>query len=147
MTPEELEQIVHQRLRELPAPRAPRSLAPAVMAAVRARASRPWYARPWRTWPAGGRVFAAVSLAAVAAVVVALLPGVAPVVVAALTALVGPMAEAVRVVQTVANAGHTVASVFASSLGAVLIVPVVLMLSMVAVVGVTLRRVALGGAY
>ncbi len=147
MTPEELEQIVHQRLRNLPAPKAPRSLAPAVMAAVRARASRPWYARPWRTWPAGARVAAAVSLTLLAAAVLALLPGVAPAAVATLALVVGPVTEAVRVAGTLAEAGRTVASSFGSSFGPVLIVPVVIMLSTVAAVGVTLRRVALGGAY
>ena len=38
-------------LQRLPAPRAPRTLLPRVMAAVGQRASAPWYSRAWVTWP------------------------------------------------------------------------------------------------
>ena len=51
----DLEREVHQALRRLPLPRAPRSLTPRVMAAVRARRDAPWYARPMATWPLGLR--------------------------------------------------------------------------------------------
>lgn len=47
------EREVHQALRRLPPPPAPRSLTPRVMAAVRARRDAPWYARPMTMWPAG----------------------------------------------------------------------------------------------
>jgi hypothetical protein len=51
MRPDELESLVDRELRQLPTPRAPRSLLPRVMAAVHAVAERPWYARPWFAWP------------------------------------------------------------------------------------------------
>ena len=38
---------VHRALRELPCPRAPRTLLPRVLASV----ARPWYAREWLAWP------------------------------------------------------------------------------------------------
>jgi hypothetical protein len=47
----ELEQFVGRRLRALPAPRAPLTLLPRVLAAARAWSQRPWYAREWLTWP------------------------------------------------------------------------------------------------
>jgi len=49
----DLEREVHQALRRLPPPPAPRSLTPRVMAAVRARRDAPWYARPMTMWPIG----------------------------------------------------------------------------------------------
>jgi hypothetical protein len=41
-----------RRLKDLPDRRAPATLAPRVMAAVRARAASPWYRRTWWQWPA-----------------------------------------------------------------------------------------------
>jgi hypothetical protein len=52
----ELETLVDRELKRLPAPRAPHTLLPRVMAAVEALAQRPWYTRAWFTWPAGWRV-------------------------------------------------------------------------------------------
>ncbi len=46
-----LEQRLHRRLARLPAPRAPQTLLPRVLATI----GRPWYARAWRTWPAAAR--------------------------------------------------------------------------------------------
>ena len=45
--------VVHHALRRLPQPRAPRSLAPRVMAAIAAAEARPakHTARPWLSWP------------------------------------------------------------------------------------------------
>jgi len=50
---DDLQAIVDRELRQLPAPRAPQTLLPRVMAAVDAWARRPWYARAWFTWPLG----------------------------------------------------------------------------------------------
>jgi hypothetical protein len=46
----ELDHITRE-LKQLPAPRAPQSLLPRVMAAVALEERKPWYARPWMTWP------------------------------------------------------------------------------------------------
>ena len=59
MTPDELEQRTDRRLRALPLPRAPHTLVPRVMEAVRILAGRPWYARTWFTWPLGGQMLSA----------------------------------------------------------------------------------------
>ena len=56
MNPDDLERLAHHELHRLPAPRAPRTLLPRVMAAVEAWANRPWYTRAWFTWPLGWQV-------------------------------------------------------------------------------------------
>jgi len=61
---DELEQHVHEELRRLPAPLAPHTLVPRILAAVEAWANRPWYARAWFTWPLGWQVVSVVLLAA-----------------------------------------------------------------------------------
>src|SRR5688500_5834544 len=52
MDPADLERLVARELRALPAPRAPRTLLPRVLAAADTSARRPWYSRAWMTWPA-----------------------------------------------------------------------------------------------
>jgi hypothetical protein len=61
-------------LRRLPAPRAPRTLLPRVMAAVELAAEQqeaaPWYSRAWVTWPRGLQVASATAVLLVAAAVI-----------------------------------------------------------------------------
>ena len=59
MNRDDLESLIHRRLAELPPPKAPRTLAPRVMAQVRRRRESPWYGRPWIAWP---RVWQVVSV-------------------------------------------------------------------------------------
>jgi hypothetical protein len=59
----DLERLANRELRRLPAPRAPETLLPRVMAAVDAWARRPWYTRAWFTWPLGWQI-ASVALVA-----------------------------------------------------------------------------------
>ena len=71
--PEQFEEILGASLRQLPMPRAPRTLLPRVMAAAQQWARRPWYARAWFTWPLGWQVasiavFCAIGACAVMAV-------------------------------------------------------------------------------
>ncbi len=61
-------------LQRLPAPRAPRTLLPRVMAAVELRASTPWYSRAWVTWPRALQVASASAAALVVALMVWGLP-------------------------------------------------------------------------
>jgi hypothetical protein len=67
MRDDELDRALDRSLAQLPAPRAPRTLLPRVMAAV-AQPAAPWYARPWLSWHPGLQtvsllgVLAAVSL-------------------------------------------------------------------------------------
>jgi hypothetical protein len=65
MNPIDLETLVDRELRRRPAPRAPHTLLPRVLAAVQRWAERPWYARAWFTWPIGGQIVSAAVLALV----------------------------------------------------------------------------------
>jgi hypothetical protein len=66
MHPIDLETLVSRELGRLPAPRAPQTLLPRVLATVQAWSRRPWYAREWFTWPL---VWQLASFAALIAVV------------------------------------------------------------------------------
>ena len=61
----DLERRVHEELRRLPAPKAPRTLMPRVLSAVDAWANRPWYTRAWFAWPLGWQIVSVVLLAGV----------------------------------------------------------------------------------
>ena len=58
MTPDndDLAALVDRELRRLPAPQAPETLLPRVLATVDAWARQPWYTRAWFTWPTGWRI-------------------------------------------------------------------------------------------
>ena len=73
----DLEQRVDRELRRLPAPRAPHTLLPRVLAAVEAWVNRPWYTRAWFTWPLGWQV-ASVALLVLAVAGVWMLPPAPP---------------------------------------------------------------------
>ena len=66
MNPIDLETLVDRTLRRLPAPRAPYTLLPRVLAAVQEWSQRPWYARAWFTWPIGGQIVSAAALILIA---------------------------------------------------------------------------------
>ena len=54
-----LERLVHEQLRKLPLWKAPDSLAPRVLAALRKEAARPWWRRDWSQWPPAAKVLSA----------------------------------------------------------------------------------------
>ena len=56
------ESSLDRALRDLPMPRAPLTLLPRVMTAVRMWSQRPWYARGWFTWPIAAQVAVLVAL-------------------------------------------------------------------------------------
>lgn len=62
----DLERLVDRELKQLPMPRAPRSLLPRVMTAVSARPAA-WYAQPWLLWPRWLQALSAVAVAGLAA--------------------------------------------------------------------------------
>lgn len=62
MHPADLETLVDRELRRLPAPHAPQTLLPRVLAAVQQWSRRPWYARAWFTWPPAGQIASAAVL-------------------------------------------------------------------------------------
>jgi hypothetical protein len=71
MTPEELEQFIHQQLRGLPDRRAPNSLESRVRFAIGQRAAIPWYHKSWSYWPAAIRTAFLVLATGIAGAVVA----------------------------------------------------------------------------
>src|SRR5688500_12276604 len=95
MNPADLERLVDRELQRLPAPRAPETLLPRVMAAVDAAARRPWYTRAWFTWPLGWQ------LAAVTLGIVVLTEAVM---------FVADLTSAARETQVVADVGGEVSS-------------------------------------
>jgi hypothetical protein len=50
---------LHQRLRSLPATRAPKNLIPAVLQKIAARQSSVWWKRPWLEWPLAVQIVSA----------------------------------------------------------------------------------------
>jgi hypothetical protein len=75
MDPADLERQVQRALEGLPPVRAPRTLTPRVMQALRVPRA-PWYARPWSTWPGTARLVSAVSMVPVVWAVLLVLPAV-----------------------------------------------------------------------
>lgn len=74
MDPADLERLIDREFRQLPAPRAPRTLLPRVLAAAQESATRPWYSRAWLTWPVGWQVASVALLLGVLAGSAMLLP-------------------------------------------------------------------------
>jgi hypothetical protein len=64
----DLARQIDRALRELPFPRAPETLVPRVMSAIRARAERAWYRQPWLSWPLAWRIASGATAAIVIAV-------------------------------------------------------------------------------
>jgi len=62
MRPIESDTALDNALKQLPPPRAPRTLLPRVMAAVQVWARRPWYQRAWFTWPVAAQAALVVAL-------------------------------------------------------------------------------------
>lgn len=59
MNPEaddKLEKLIHSELAKLPELKAPETLIPRVLEAIRSNASKPWWQRSWFHWPFGARM-------------------------------------------------------------------------------------------
>jgi hypothetical protein len=144
----DLERVVHAELRRLPAPAAPATLLPRVLAAVQAWTLRPWYARAWFTWPIGLQV---VSLAAFVGCLgggVVMAPSVERFVATAIAARAVGVTTGIANVLEHAAAAATAARVVWRALGAPILpyafVVVVLMCVACAAFGTALNRVAFG---
>jgi hypothetical protein len=144
MNPDELERLADRELKRLPAPRAPHTLLPRVMAAVQHWASRPWYTRAWFSWPRGWQV---VSVAAL----VLLITGAALLAPRVETAAAGAIASVQALVSTVPDAEPPVAASSARILWRTLLEPlvnyavviIVLMFLACAVFGTALNHVVI----
>lgn len=148
MEHDELEHLIGRELRDLPAPRAPRSLLPRVMAAV-AEANRPWYARAWRTWPVSARAAAVVfGVAALLGLAVS-----APVMQAAVTGWTAPVVGRVSTdawqfiarTMDVQRAAEIVWRVIIGPVASVALLPILAMLVASLACGAALGRLAFGG--
>jgi hypothetical protein len=136
MDPAELERLIDRELRRLPAPRAPRTLLPGVMRAVRARtAAAP--ARGFLTWP---RLWQVASVAALVVLVV----GVVRVWPIAQETIAG--VEIAQQFDRLVSAGRVVWRVLVQPVAIFALVMVTAMGIACAVFGTALGRVAFGGA-
>lgn len=104
MRPDDLESLVGQSLRQLPAPHAPRTLLPRVLAAASAWAARPWYSRAWFTWPLPLQIASAAALLVLVAATAAGMAHVDSASAALLSAGASRVAAAGVTVQTMAAA-------------------------------------------
>ncbi len=150
MNEHDLEDLVDRKLKALPPRRAPGTLLPSVMQAVRVAAARPWYARPWRVWPAGWQVASLAALLVMVAGVVAVVPAAQPYGAPAIAWAAGLLARASEVVTTVetfTTVVEIVSRVIGQSVIGLLLALFVVMLTTSVVVGAAIGRVALGGAY
>jgi hypothetical protein len=146
---DDLERRVGDALRALPEPRAPRTLLPRVMTAVAMRANQPWYRREWIAWPWGWQMASALLLTATLLGVVVLTPHVTDVAAEVLTGVAheaGARATGdAAFARAVAQAAQILAGVSARVVERALPL-VLLMYTACVMLGVALRRVALGEA-
>ncbi|MEO8481593.1 MAG: hypothetical protein ABI634_05235 [Acidobacteriota bacterium] len=148
MDHDELEHLIDRELRDLPAPRAPRSLLSRVMAAG-AEAQRPWYARAWRTWPVGWQAASVVLCLALLTVTGLSLP----IAQASIAAESAPMIGRVTtdVWQVIARtmdaqrAAEIVWRVVIGPVASVAVLPILAMLVASLAFGAALSRLAFGG--
>ena len=158
MPPGDLEDVVDRALRELPVPRAPRTLLPRVMAAVEGehtatapvRAPR---AQPWVTWPLAWQVASVAVVVALGLGAARLWPLASSVVALAAPTLAGDAlprisavaADAVSTAATVASVTRIVWHALVQPFVGYLLVLILLMCAACATFGAALGRVVLGG--
>ncbi len=149
MHPDELARLVDRELKRLPAPQAPATLLPRVMAAVRARAGEA-APRTWMAWPLAWRLGSAAAAAVLIAGLVWAWPVVQSQVFVQLAALAeGPLfriVDAWRELGAVSTAAGVIWRTVVQPLGWVVLPLVLLMWVACATFGAALGRVALGGA-
>lgn len=144
MNDPDLETRAHRELRTLPAPRAPHTLLPRVMAAVQAWADRPWYTRAWFTWPVGWQAASVAALALVIAGAVVFGPRVeaaASGVIATARVVAGGVSDMAPPVETTATSARILWRTLLEPLATYALVVVVLMFLACAVFGTALNHV------
>lgn len=147
MDPADLERQVQRALEGLPPLRAPRTLTPRVMQAVRVPRA-PWYARPWTTWPGAAQVASAVAVASVAWAAMLVLPAVqdeARRLAAAAASGSSPIVMAADAVRALWRAAEVLQRASAPALGYAAGLTL-LMSGAFAVVGAAMTHVMLGGS-
>ena len=143
----DVEQVVHRELMRLPAPRAPHTLVPGVLEAIRRRMARPWYERPWHGWPMAWQVVSAAALSVMIFAIVMLEPAIDHAVgdlSAVLTRVTSQPALFVHEALLPLRVAHTVWSATVAPAMGYLIGLVVAMSMTCATCGAALTRVTLG---
>jgi hypothetical protein len=148
----EIEALVDRSLKALPAPRAPETLLPRVMAAVAAaEGARARHApRPWFTWPLAWQAASLAGVAIVAAAGFVLAPHLGSAagfgMPAAMTPIVSWTSSIVDTLDAAVRVGSIVWDTYLRPVVGYLLAWVVLMSAACATFGLALGRVALGGA-
>jgi hypothetical protein len=150
MHPDELARLVDRELKRLPAPRAPETLLPRVMTAVRQLPSRTRAVGWWYRWPLAVRGLSAAASVAVLAGVVWVWPAMQAHLVAALAdstgTRLGGALDVVRQAAALSTALDVLWRTVLQPICWVLLPLVLLMWAACAAFGAALGRVALGGA-
>lgn len=149
MLPGDLEDVVDRALKQLPDPRAPRTLVPGVMAAIETERARTSSARPWLAWPLAWKVASVAALIVLGVGIARLWPEAqtavqqsTPTVVADVVSFVADIANKAS---AAANVTRIVWHALVQPLVGYLLVLVLVMCAACATFGAALGRVALGG--
>ena len=158
MPPGDLEDVVDRALKELPAPRAPRTLLPRVMAAIASERAgmapaRTPRAQPWVTWPLAWQVASVAVVIALGLGAARLWPLAVSVVAFAAPTLAGDAlprisafaADAASSATTVASVTRIVWHALVQPFVVYLLVLILVMCAACATFGAALGRVVLGG--
>lgn len=147
MNEDDLERLAHRELRRLPAPRAPHTLLPRVMAAAEVWARRPWYARAWVTWPAGWQAVSIAALVLVVTGAVVLAPRLQAVAGAAVSSVqarfVGEVLDVAPPVEATTTSARILWRTLLEPLATYALVVVILMFLACAVFGTALNHVVI----
>ena len=149
MHPDDLERIVDRALKQLPGPRAPRTLLPRVVAAIETGHVEKPSPRPWLSWPLGWQVASLAALVVLGLGLSTLWPSVQsavqPRIAPALTELTAAVVDVTAKVSVVATVARAVWQVIVQPLLGYVLVLVLMMCAACAAFGAALGRVVLGG--
>ena len=149
MLPGDLEDLVDRALKQLPGPRAPRTLVPRVMAAIETERARSSSARPWLAWPLAWQVASVAALIVLGVEIARLWPEAQSAVQQSTPTVVANVASFVADVASKASAAANVTRIvwhaLVQPLVGYLLVLVLVMCAACATFGAALGRVALGG--
>jgi hypothetical protein len=145
MHPDDLERIVDRALKQLPGPRAPRTLLPRVIAAIETGLVEKPSPRPWLSWPLTWQVASLAALVVLGVGLSTLWPSVQsavqPRIAPALTELTAAVADVTASASVVATVARTVWHVIVQPLLGYVLVLVLMMCAACAAFGAALGRV------
>ena len=149
MPPGDLEDVVDRALRQLPAPRAPKTLVPRVMAAIAAERVRTSRARPWLAWPLAWQVASATVVIAFAVGIAQLWPVTQSVIHQSVSPSLGGISasvvDAANRASTAVSAIRIIWHALVQPLVGYVLLLVLVMCAACATFGAALGRVVLGG--